>query len=80
MMPKTASNTVFKNVPYAIGKRYSLEQLQQDKFEQGIEKGIEKGRVSERQETACKMLDDGLDTATVMKYTGLSSEELAALW
>ena len=28
MMPKTASNTVFKNVPYAIGKRYSIN----DKF------------------------------------------------
>lgn len=37
------------------------------------------GRLAEKQETARKMLADGLDTATVMKYTGLSPDELAAL-
>ncbi|MDM8568469.1 hypothetical protein QUF50_02930 [Thiotrichales bacterium HSG1] len=54
---------------------YSFGLLQLDKFEQGIEKG----RTSEKQETARKMLADGLDVSTVIKYTGLSSEELAIL-
>ncbi len=49
----------------------SIEQLQQDKFRQG--------RFAEKQETASKMLADGLDSATVMKYTGLSSDDLATL-
>jgi len=47
---------------------YSLGLLQQDKFEQGQQqKAIE---------TARKMLADGLDTTTVMKYTGLSHDEI----
>jgi predicted transposase/invertase (TIGR01784 family) len=50
---------------------YSVEQLQQDKFE--------KGQQQKALETARKMLADGLDSATVMKYTGLSSDELARL-
>lgn len=50
---------------------YGMELLQQDKFE--------KGRLTEKQETARKMLADGLDSGTVMKYTGLSLDELAAL-
>ena len=49
----------------------SIEQLQQDKFKQG--------RFAEKHETASKMLADGLDSATVMKYTGLSSDDLATL-
>jgi predicted transposase/invertase (TIGR01784 family) len=62
---------------------YSLEQLQQDKFEQGIEngieKGIEKGRVSEKQEIARNLLAKGIEPMVVAETTGLSSEELATL-
>jgi predicted transposase/invertase (TIGR01784 family) len=50
---------------------YSMEQLQQDKFEQG--------RVSEKQETARKMLVKGYDLAEIAELTGFSSEELAIL-
>jgi len=50
---------------------YSQELLQQEKFE--------KVRLAEKQETARKMLADGLDSALIMKYTGLSAKELAKL-
>jgi predicted transposase/invertase (TIGR01784 family) len=49
----------------------SIEQLQQEKFKQGQQQ--------QAFETASKMLADGLDLATVMKYTGLSSDDLATL-
>ncbi len=50
---------------------YSMELVQQDKIEQGYKQG--------RFETARKMLDDGLDSDTVMKYTGISPDDLAIL-
>jgi len=50
---------------------YSQELLQQEKFQ--------KVRLAEKRETAKKMLADGLDSALVMKYTGLSAKELATL-
>jgi hypothetical protein len=46
---------------------YGMEQLQQDKLHQRT------------LEIARKMLADGLDSAMVMKYTGISPDELAAL-
>jgi len=48
-------------------EEYNIEQLQQDKLHQ------------QTLEIARKMLADGLDSATVMKYTGLSPDELATL-
>jgi predicted transposase/invertase (TIGR01784 family) len=65
---------------------YSLEQLGQDKFEkgkqagkkEGIKEGEQKGEQKKALETARKMLADGLDIATIMKYTGLSSDELVS--
>jgi len=48
-------------------EEYNIEQLQQDKLHQRT------------LEIARKMLADGLDSATVMKYTGLSPDELATL-
>jgi len=52
-------------------------------FENGKSKGLKEGekmgQQKERLETARKMLADGLYTATVMKYTGLSPDELATL-
>ena len=50
-------------------EEYSIEQFQLDKFEKGHKQG--------RFETARKMLADGLDSATVMKYTDLSPFDLA---
>jgi predicted transposase/invertase (TIGR01784 family) len=39
----------------------------------------EEGRFAEKRETARKMLADGLEPVIIMKYTGLSPEELATL-
>ena len=50
---------------------YGMEQIQQEKFE--------KGRLAEKKETARKMLADGLDSAVIIKYTGLSPNDLATL-
>ncbi|EDN67499.1 hypothetical protein BGP_3204 [Beggiatoa sp. PS] len=58
---------------------YSLGLLQQDKFKKGKKEGLKEGQQQKALETARKMLADGLDSATVMKYTGLSPDELAAL-
>ncbi|MEK8019554.1 MAG: Rpn family recombination-promoting nuclease/putative transposase [Candidatus Parabeggiatoa sp.] len=54
---------------------YSLEQLQQEKFE----KGLEKGQSTEKQETARKMLSKGYDLTEIAELTGLSPDELSAL-
>jgi len=43
---------------------YSMELLQEDKFEQG--------RLTEKKEIARKMLAEGIDSAIVSKTTGLS--------
>jgi len=47
--------------------------------EQRAEVAYEKGEQNQAIETACKMLADGLDSTTIMKYTGLSPNDLAAL-
>jgi len=50
---------------------YSLGLLQQDKFEQG--------RLTEKQETARKMLTKGYELAEIAELTGLFPDELATL-
>ena len=44
------------------------------KYKEGIEHGIE----HEKLETAKKMLKDGVDRALILKYTGLSLEEIGS--
>ena len=44
-----------------------------------LKTGKQQGIQQERRETARKMLADGFDPAMIMKYTGLSAEEVAAL-
>jgi len=50
---------------------YSMEQLQQDKFEQG--------RLTEKQEIARNMLAEGINPTIVAKTTGISPDDLATL-
>ena len=50
---------------------YSLEQVQQDKFEQG--------RFAEKQEIARNLLAKGIEPAIVLETTGLSFDDLATL-
>ena len=45
----------------------------------GIEQGIEQGEQKKSISIARDMKSDGLPTATISKYTGLSTEEIAAL-
>ncbi|MCF6807241.1 Rpn family recombination-promoting nuclease/putative transposase [Thiotrichales bacterium 19S9-12] len=47
--------------------------------QQGVEKGIEKGKISEKRETAKSMIVDGLSVEKVVKYTRLSREVVEKL-
>lgn len=76
---------------YAYDEHLSAIMIQNDvlgiaKFEgreeglaEGREEGREKGRVEERIETARRMLSDGLSIEMVVRYTGLSEEEINSL-
>ena len=44
--------------------------------EEGLIEGREEGRVEERLETARRMRSDGLSMEMVVRYTGLSEEEI----
>ena len=48
-------------------------------MEMGMEKGMEKGMEANRLETAKRMLDDKIGVDLVMKYTGLSLEQVETL-
>ena len=47
--------------------------------EEGREEGKAEGRMQEKYDTARKMLSDGMPTDIVIKYTGLSEEEVQKL-
>lgn len=46
---------------------------------EGIAEGKEEGRNEERREMARKMKNDGLGEAEIVRYTGLSEEDVRAL-
>ena len=46
---------------------------------EGLAEGREEGRVEERLETARRMRSDGLSMEMVVRYTGLSEEEINKL-
>ena len=48
-------------------------------MEKGMQKGMEKGMEANRLETAKRMLDDKIGVDLVMKYTGLSLEQVETL-
>ena len=50
-----------------------------DGKDDGIKEGIEQGEKNEKIKIARDMKSDGLPVATIIKYTGLSAEEIAAL-
>ena len=55
------------------------EVLLEEGREEGREEGVEKGREEERIEMAKKLKDEGMETAFIVKITGLSEEEISAL-
>ena len=53
-------------------QKNALEKGMQQGMKQGLEKGMEKGKA----EMALRMLDNGLDEASVVKYSGMTIEQL----
>ncbi|MEE0878224.1 MAG: Rpn family recombination-promoting nuclease/putative transposase [Treponemataceae bacterium] len=51
----------------------------QEAYEDGVEQGITQGSQQAKIETAKNMLKDNLDIQTILKYTGLSIEEIKSL-
>ena len=48
-------------------------------LEKGMAQGLEKGRSEERMETARKMKADGMPAELIVKYTGLTVEDINSL-
>ena len=48
-------------------------------IEKGIEKGMEKGMVKGMEKVAKQMLSDGEEITKIMRYTGLSKENIERL-
>ena len=57
------------------GRQEGREEGREEGMKKGLEKGLEKGR----KEAARNMLADGLSIDLVMKYTGLSKEQVEGL-
>ena len=51
----------------------------QEAYEDGMEQGFSQGSQQKAIETAKNMLKDNLDIQTILKYTGLSIEEIKSL-
>ena len=55
------------------------QEAYEDGVEKGISQGIQQGSQQTKIETAKNMLNDNLDIQTIIKYTGLSMEEIKSL-
>lgn len=67
---EVANNMIITNFEkIAAGKTWD------ERFKEGMEKGLEKGRM----ETAKKMMEDKVDINLIVKYTGLMIEEIKEL-
>ena len=58
-----------------LGRREGLEEGRAE----GREKGLAEGRAESRAETAKMMLEDGEPISKIMRYTGLTEEEIEKL-
>ena len=58
------------------GLAEGLAEGREEGREEGLIEGREEGRVEERLETARRMRSDGLSMEMVVRYTGLSEEEI----
>ncbi len=56
-----------------------IEVQREEAFEKGVNKGLQQGSQQAKIETAKNMLKDNLDIQTILKYTGLSIEEIKSL-
>jgi predicted transposase/invertase (TIGR01784 family) len=56
-----------------------MESLKDEGYDEGYDEGLINGRLSGINETAKKMINDDIDIDTIVKYTGLSIEEINKL-
>ena len=63
----------------AVQRQEAYEDGMEQGISQGIAQGITQGSHQKAIETAKNMLNDKLDIQTILKYTGLSIEEINAL-
>ena len=73
-----ASKMAYRDIKNSIdtAKREGKEEGLAEGMEKGLAEGMERGMTQRSLEIARKMLANGMDTATVMKITGLSAEQL----
>ena len=76
-----ASKMAYRDIKNSIdtAKREGKEEGLAEGMEKGLAEGMERGMTQRSLEIARKMLANGMDTATVMKITGLSVEEILLL-
>ena len=73
-----ASKMAYRDIKNSIdtAKREGKEEGLAEGMEKGLAEGMEKGMNQRSLEIARKMLENGMDAATVMEITGLSEEEM----
>ncbi|MCQ2050707.1 MAG: hypothetical protein MJY74_00655 [Bacteroidaceae bacterium] len=74
-MPSDVKAKYIKDMETEMDKRAQMKCALRKATEQGRAEGLEQGKL----ETARKMKADGLNTDTICKYTGLTTEQVAAL-
>lgn len=62
-----------------LGRREGLEEGLAEGREKGLAEGRAEGRAESRAETAKMMLEDGEPISKIMRYTGLTEEEIEKL-
>ena len=63
----------------AEGRAKGLEEGRAEGRAEGLEEGLEKGRAEERLEIARNLKSSGIPVDVIIKSTGLSEDEIAAL-
>ena len=76
-----ASKMAYRDIKNSIdtAKREGKEEGLAEGMEKGLAEGMEKGMNKRSLEIARKMLENGMDAATVMEITGLSESQLQQL-
>ncbi len=63
----------------AEGKAEGLAEGMEKGMEKGLEKGLEKGKAEGKAEIARAMLDDNVEISVIVKFTGMTEEEILKL-
>ena len=72
-------NMLLTEYDYDTDIAVQRQEAYEDGVEKGISQGIQQGSQQTKIETAKNMLNDNLDIQTIIKYTGLSMEEIKSL-